>query len=105
MHSNRRGGSTGSAIMKRAPVTLCGAIVSCVVGAAMKPAAADDSQAATVHGQLSAQYDAHKHAHPPTDVPRGNLRGDITNNVRGRPDVRHGAADERLQGKSKPGSH
>ncbi|HWX12101.1 MAG TPA: hypothetical protein VNZ04_08895 [Trinickia sp.] len=90
--------------MKRAPLTLYGAIVSCLVGAAIQPAAADDSQATTVHGQLSAQYDTHKQAHPPTDVPRGDLRGDIVNNARGRPDVRRGGADERPQGKSKPGS-
>jgi hypothetical protein len=70
----------------------------------MQPAAADDSQATTVHGQLSAQSDTRKQAHPPTDVPRGDLRGDIVNNVRGHPNARRGGANERLQGKSEPGS-
>ncbi|MEA3118869.1 MAG: hypothetical protein QOI13_2139 [Paraburkholderia sp.] len=86
--------------MTRAPQALCGAIVSCLLGAAMRPVAAHDSQA-TVHGQLAAQYDTHKRPHPPTDVPRGNLRGDIVNNVRGRPEMRHSGADERLQEKNK----
>jgi hypothetical protein len=70
----------------------------------MEPAAADDSQPTTVHRQASAQYDTRKQSHPPTDVPRGDLRGDIIDNVRGRPDVKPSGAEKPLREKSKPNS-
>jgi hypothetical protein len=83
--------------MKRAQVTLRGAIVSLLVAAATaQPAAAgSDPQAATIRSQLRAQHDARDHPRPTGDVPRGNLRGDIADSVRSHPDAPRTKAGDR----------
>lgn len=76
--------------MKRAPWMVLGAIVSFVVAATAQPAAAADPQAAAIRSALSGQPGAGERSHSATDVPRGNLRGDIVNNVRSHPEAPRG---------------
>lgn len=89
--------------MKRAPLRFSGAIVSFLVGAVVQTAAAGDLRAAATRGQ-SPQPDANEKTRSAVDVPRGNLRGDIANNARSRPDTPRGGADDRPHENNRPGS-
>jgi hypothetical protein len=90
--------------MKRAPLTLFGAIVSFLVAAAIQPAGAGDSRSAHIRGQLSPQTDAHEETRSTVEVPRGDLRRDISNNVRSHPDAPREGADNQSREKSRPDS-
>jgi hypothetical protein len=86
--------------MKRARVKFFGAIVSIVVEAIVQPAAAVDPRTVPPPSQLS-QPDARRAA---PLVPRGDLRGDITNNARSRPEKLKSGPDDRLHETNPPGS-
>ena len=89
--------------MKRAFLTLLGAIVSFLVAAAMQPATAGDSRAADIRGQLSTQANAQEKPRSTVEVPRGDLRRDIVNNAHSPPaTLRDG--DNRVRDKNRPGS-
>jgi hypothetical protein len=87
-------------IMKR---ELFGAIVSIVVGAIVQPAAADDPRSAPLRNQLS-QHDPQEKTGSLQPVPRGDLRGDITNNARSHPEKLRSGPDDRPPEKNTHGS-
>jgi hypothetical protein len=103
MHPCRQRPSWKRHIMKRALVKLVGAIVSIVVGTIVQPASAVDPRAAPLRNQLS-QPDAQEKTRAAPPVPRGNLRGDITNNARSRFERLHSGPDDRSLERNPPGS-
>lgn len=77
-----------SALLKRAPWLLAGALASLAVTMVVEPASGGAAHAQST--QMRSQ--APRHAQPvqaqvPADVPRGDLRNDIARNARTRPDM------------------